>query len=94
MEYSEILFKDWLDSIRLVKADGSEVSQRLDTDDSDDPEDDRAEGQCKTCFYYQGDYRCPAYPKRIPDAILGDVMVHDKIYPTQKGSYTWKRRRK
>jgi hypothetical protein len=25
---------------------------------------------------------------------LGDVMVHDKIYPTQKGSYTWKRRRK
>lgn len=41
MEKGEKEFQDWLDSIELIKEDGSIVKPRLSKDDSPDPEGDR-----------------------------------------------------
>ena len=44
-----------------------------------------AEPQCVSCKHYQDNYRCPAFPDRIPDEILFDEVWHEKPYPGQKG---------
>lgn len=50
--------------------------------------------QCNSCAHYQGVKRgvvvCKAYPGGIPDSILFNRMIHNRIYPTQTGTYIWK----
>jgi hypothetical protein len=52
--------------------------------------------QCNSCKHYDGVKKgivvCPAYPGGIPDSILFNRMIHDRIYPTQKGKYLWRQK--
>jgi hypothetical protein len=52
--------------------------------------------QCNSCKHYQGVRAgivvCKAYPGGIPDSMLFNRMIHDRIYPAQTGNFVWKQK--
>jgi len=44
------------------------------------------ETQCITCKHYQDNGECPAFSTGIPQEILTDEWVHDKLHPLQTDS--------
>lgn len=41
--------------------------------------------QCNDCVHYQGDGKCKAYPRRIPDAIFTNDHDHTEPYRNDNG---------
>ena len=41
---------------------------------------------CLFCLHYRGLLKCDAYPKGIPNDILEDEALHDRVFSDQKGS--------
>jgi hypothetical protein len=41
--------------------------------------------ECHRCKHYGGDMTCLAFPDGIPDAIMGQVVLHREPYPGDNG---------
>lgn len=41
---------------------------------------------CLFCSHYRGLLKCDAYPKGIPNDILEDTALHDRVFADQIGS--------
>jgi len=49
--------------------------------------------QCGMCEHFESwDYFCAAYPNGIPDELLFDKYLHDKILPDQVGVTIFQKR--
>ena len=48
--------------------------------------------QCLDCRYWFNKGKCNAFPKGIPDEILKNEFIHDKIHPNQKGDFIYQLR--
>jgi len=45
---------------------------------------------CQTCLHCQeSEFICDAYPSGIPDDILINAIMHDKVLPDQEGTTTY-----
>lgn len=48
--------------------------------------------QCLQCKHYHKDDECEAFPDGIPDDILDDEFIHDKIHPEQDNEIVFKKK--
>lgn len=52
--------------------------------------------QCLTCKHYNNHdkekFSCLAYPDSIPDDIIDNILMHDKVLENQKNEYMYEKK--
>ena len=49
---------------------------------------------CNDCLYYTKNGKCKAFPKGIPEPILFNDVIHNRVVFGQKGDYIYTRKSK